>query len=228
MKRTLVTATLTAVAIAGSSVAASAAPTQVGHWALDEEGNPQVAVDSAGTNHGSATDVVGDGQGYTFNGVSSRVVVPDAPALDPLGANFAFGVTLAMTQAPVAGETYDALRKGLVGTPGGNYKLEIKNAKGKAVARCVVKDAAKKLVAIQSQLKVNLADGNIHVVTCTKTGTGVTVKVDGLPPRTKAVTALGSVANDADLALGAKAETSASTGFDWYKGMMYDAWLSVG
>jgi hypothetical protein len=229
MKRTLITATLSALAIVVTSVAASAVSTDVGHWAMDETGTPTTADDSSGLdNHGVNTDVVGDGEAYTFNGVSSRVVVADSDSLDPLGANFAFGVTLSMTQAPDLKETYDALRKGLVSTGGGNYKLEIKHAKGKAVARCVVKDAAKTLVAIQSQLKVNLADGKIHVVTCTKTGTGVTVKVDGLPARTKTVTALGSVANDADLALGAKAGTSASTGFDWYKGKLFDAWVAVG
>lgn len=229
MKRSLITAALTAVVIAGTSVPASGVATDVGHWAMDEPDSPPTAYDSSGFgNHGVNFDVLGEGGAYTFNGVSSRVVVADSDSLEPGGANFAFGVTLSMTQAPDPKETYDALRKGLVSTRGGNYKLEIKHAKGKAVARCVVKDAARTVAAIQSQLKVNLADGNIHVVTCSKTGTGVTVKVDSLPARTKSVTSLGSVANDSDLALGAKAETSASTGFDWYKGKLYDAWVAVG
>jgi hypothetical protein len=227
MQRTLLTAALTAVAIAGMSAPASGASTVVAHWAMDEPDSPPTAFDSGGANHGTNYDVVGDTEAYTFNGVSSRVVVPDHDSLDPLGANFAFGVMLSMTQAPDLKETYDALRKGVVSTPGGNYKLEIKHAKGKAVARCVVKDAARTIAAIQSQLKVNLADGATHTVTCTKTATGVSVKVDNLPTRTKTVTSLGSVANAADLAIGAKAETS-STGFDWYKGKLHDAWVAVG
>lgn len=229
MKRSLLTAAAVTVAVFGTTAPAVAAATEVGHWRLDEPGTPATAMDSSGYgNHGSNTDVIGDGQAYTFNGTSSRVRVADNPSLDPQAADFRFGVTVSMAAPPAVGETYDVLRKGLVTTAGGNYKIEIKNAKGKAVARCVVKDGAKKLAAIQSQLTANLADGKVHVVVCTKTSTGVTVKVDGLAPRTKAVTSLGTVSNAADLAIGAKAEASATTGFDWFKGKVFDAWISVG
>ena len=51
------------------------------------------------------------------------------------------------------GETYDVLRKGLVTNKGGDYKVEVKNVKGKALARCVTKtiraDGTKVLAAIQ-------------------------------------------------------------------------------
>ena len=36
----------------------------------------------------------------------------------------------------------------------------------------------------------------------------------------------GGVSNDAALGLGAKAESTANTGFDWFEGKIYDAWVS--
>jgi hypothetical protein len=158
------------------------------------------------------------------------VIVPDKPSLDPGVANFSFGVRLSMLRPPEVGETYDALRKGLAGTAGGSYKVEIKPSSGYAVARCVVKDSSRVSVAIQSQAtaSANLANGQFHTVTCAKSNTGVSVKVDGLAPRTKTVDSLGSVASASHLALGAKAESSATTGFDWFTGRTDEAWVSVG
>ncbi len=199
-----------------------------GAWMLDEPGTPATAFDSSGFgNHGTNQNVIGTGTGYQFNGTSSRVVVPDSPSLDPGTANFSFGVTLVMTTPPTPlGETYDVLRKGIASTVGGEYKLEIKNVKGTARARCVAKDAAKVVVAIVAP--TNLADGVPHTVACSKTATGVSVQIDSLNPLTKQVSALGSVSNASQLGLGAKAEPSVKTGFDWYLGLINDAWVRVG
>jgi hypothetical protein len=212
---------------------ASAAAVRHGHWALNETSG-DVAVDSSGFgNHGTSFDVGLDGEAYTFNGTSSRVIVPDtsptAPgSLDPGSRNFSFGVTISMPAPPEQGETYDVLRKGLSSTRGGNYKVEVKHARGKAVARCVVRDSARVGANIQSLARINLAGTGVHTIVCTKTSTGVTIRVDGGAPRTKSVTKLGSVSNTANLALGAKAEGTATTGFDWYRGKIHDAWVSVG
>ena len=198
-----------------------------GAWHLDEVGNPETALDSSTFgNDGDNQDITGTGTAYVFNGTSSRVVVPDSPSLDPGSADFSFGVTIMMTTPPDLGETYDVLRKGLAATPGGAYKLEVKNTKGTAKARCLVKDATKVAAAIMAP--TSLADGVPHTITCSKTSTGVTLRIDSLAPRTKAVTALGSVSNTKDLALGAKAGTSTNTGFDWYRGRIDDAWVRVG
>jgi hypothetical protein len=70
----------------------------------------------------------------------------------------------------------------------------------------------------------DLADGKHHIVRCTRTGRGITIQVDGPTPRTKKYSGgLGSVSNTAALALGAKAESTAPTGFDWFEGLIYDA-----
>lgn len=207
--------------------AAAALATDRAVWLLDETGTPTTAVDSSGLgNHGANYNVVGNGSGYQFNGTSSRVVVADSDSLDPGTANFSFGVTLVMTIPPAQGETYDVLRKGLSSTSGGEYKIEIKNVSGTARARCLVKDTKRVVAAIVAP--TSLADGSPHSVICSKTTGGVSVKIDSLAPRTKTVAALGSVSNTSMLALGAKAESTASSGFDWYRGVINDAWVRVG
>lgn len=198
----------------------------VAHWAFDEPGTPTVAHDSS-ANHldGTNSNVQGDGEAYTFNGTDSRVVVPDSNVLDPGTANFSFGVTLQMAQAPAVGETYDVLRKGLTTTTGGDYKLEVANVNGLALARCVVKDAQKVPAIVRAG--TSLADNARHDVTCSRVGNSVTIAVDGVTKGTKTVTTLGSVSNTANLAVGAKAEDSAKTGFDWYLGKVFDAWVRI-
>jgi len=200
------------------------------HWLLDEVGSSS-ALDSSGNgNQGTNYNVVGNGAGYKFNGVDSRVIVPTSGSLNPGTATFSWGVTLSMAQPPSPlGETYDVLRKGLVSTKGGDYKVEVKNVKGKALARCVARsvrsNGTKVLAAVQGT--TTLADNRRHVVTCTKTSTSITLKVDSLAPRTKTFSGgLGSVSNTSNLALGAKAESSASTGFDWFEGVIFDAWVA--
>jgi len=223
----LVPAVMACVALTAPGAAGSVDPTLGGHWTLDEvQGN--TAFDSSDNhNDGTAFNVTQDGTGYAFNGVNSRVVVPSSPSLNPGFNDFSYRVALVMDEPPQpVGETYDVLRKGLVTTRGGDYKFEVKNVKGKAIARCVVKsvraNGTKVLAFITDGL--NLANGFLHVVTCTKTSTSITIRVDSRTPRTKTISGgLGSVSNTSDLALGAKAESTATTGFDWFEGVISDA-----
>lgn len=226
--RGAVAAALGTVVVLTGGVAASGAETTRAQWNLDEQGVNPVAVDSTGLGHTGtgAGGVVGDGSGYTFDGVDDRVVVADAHDLDPGTANFSFGVTLSMATPPANGETYDVLRKGLASTKGGNYKLEVKGVKGHARARCVVKDGTRHIAAILAP--TNLEGGGLHTVRCTRTGNSVSIRIDALTPKVRTIALLESVANASNVALGAKAETTASTGFDWYKGRLNDAYISIG
>lgn len=208
---------------------ASAATAERGHWTLDEVGSATAADSSGNGNVGTNYNVVGNGSGYAFNGRDSRVVVPTSPSLNPGFADVSWGVTLSMASAPAAGDSYDVLRKGLATTKGGNYKLEVKNSNGKAIARCATKSfrANGTKVAAAVQGSSNLADGQQHVVRCVKTSTSITLYVDSLAPRTKAFAGgLGSISNSSDLALGAKAEDSTTSGFDWFQGQILDAWVA--
>jgi hypothetical protein len=209
---------------------AVAAPSYSAHWTLDEIGS-RTALDSSGHgNDGTNHDVVGDGSGYVFNGTSSRVVVPHDSSLDPGSGDFSWGVTLSMTRTPPKRETYDVLRKGLAGAKGGDYKLEITHSSGKAKARCVFNSvrSGKRVNAALVGAK-SLADGRQHTIRCSKTAKALTITIDGTKPKTKQITGgLGSITNTASLALGAKAEQKATSGFDWFKGELFDAWVGTG
>jgi hypothetical protein len=217
-------------AVTLSAPSAQAAPSYRAHWTLDEIGS-STAFDSSGNgNDGTNHDVDGDGSGYSFNGTSSRVVVPNSPSLNSGSGDFSWGVTISMTRPPMPlGETYDILRKGLAGAKGGDYKLEIMNSSGKAKARCVFNSVLPNgKRANVAQLDANsLADGNVHTITCTKTASAITVQVDARASKTKTISGgLGTVSNTYDLALGAKAENTAKSGFDWFEGVLYDAWVA--
>lgn len=232
VKQVARTLTVAAGAVSALLAVASAASAQAAtraHWLLNETSG-SIAHDSSGNgNNGTNYNVVETGSGYVFNGTNSRVIVRNSSSLNPGAATFSWGVTLSMTAPPSpVGETYDVLRKGLVTTAGGDYKFEVKNVNGQARAHCVARTVksggAKVLATVRGT--TDLADGRQHDVTCTKTSTGITLKVDGLAPRTKTYSGgLGTVSNTSQLALGAKAEQTATTGFDWFKGVLYDAWV---
>ena len=200
-----------------------------GHWPLNEV-KGHTAKDTSGHHHdGTSYHVVRNGRGYTFNGRNSRVIVPSGASLNPKAAPFSFRVKLRMTDPPSRGESYDVLRKGLVTTNGGDYKLEINNIGGRARARCVVRSVRKDGTRIRAIVEgtTSLADGKLHVVTCIKTSTRLTLKVDSLPAvRQRPQGGLGSVSNTSKLSLGAKAESAPRTGFDWFEGVIYDAWVA--
>jgi hypothetical protein len=220
-----------APASAANASTAAATPDYRAHWMLDEMGGG-TALDSSGNhNDGNALNTYGDGSGYTFNGSNSRVIVPNALTLNDTAGNFSWGVTLSMTKLPLpSGETYDILRKGIAGGKGGDYKLEIWNAGGRAKARCVfnsiLPNGKRSNLALMGSSSV--ADGRPHVITCTKTSNTLAVTVDSLKPVSKTSSAgLGSVSNTYDVALGAKAEMTSKSGFDWFDGELFDAWVAA-
>ncbi len=223
MFRAVLSLTAATAIVAAVAAPAVAAVGDRAYWDLNEPGSPATAVDSSGNgNNGTNYNITGTGEGYVFNGVSSRVIVPDSASLDPGSADFSYGATIVMNAPPETNDTDDIIRKGITSSAGGDYKLEIKNVNGSARARCLVKDAAKVVVAIQDTK--NVADGLTHKINCAKTSIGVTITVDSRS-RTKTVVKLGSVSNGNNLALGAKAEATAKTGFDWFTGTMLDAWV---
>jgi hypothetical protein len=201
------------------------------HWPLNEASGKKVVDRSGHHNNGRSFHVAKDGSGYTFNGKDSRVVVPTAKSLNPKNADFSFRVKLSMTKPPTpVGETYDVLRKGLVTTAGGDYKFEVKNVKGMALGRCVVRSVRKNGTTVLASVEgtTDLADGDPHKVTCNKSSKGITIRVDSLAPQSKTYPGgLGRVANKSNLALGAKAESTATTGFDWFDGVILNAWVAT-
>jgi hypothetical protein len=209
-----ITATVGIVALGAPALAAGEGAV----WHLNETSGT-TAFDSSGNgNDGTAQNVVMTGSGYEFNGTSSKVLVPTSESLNPGTAAFSFSVTFRSSVSPGPGLDYDLMRKGLTVTKGGEYKVEVLQANGKARALCVVKDADRK--ALQIRGTTNLTDGEAHTITCTRTSTGLTLVVDNLAPRTKAG-ATGMINNTAPVSLGAKAEGGAEA--DWFDGVLLDA-----
>ena len=214
------TAVAAVVVLAGPAFAATAA-----HWAMDEPPESTVMIDDSGNgNNGTLENVVANGGFYTFNGTTSRVVVPDNPngSLDPRTTDFSYSATVRTTIVPddVVGD-YDLLRKGLGSTKGGYFKVELypnsANTKARALCQAQGSTGAAKLVG-----STNLADGAWHTILCEKKPSAFNMYVDGVLKGTKAVT-IGSIANSAPLTLGAK-----HIGGDWFQGDMDDATLSIG
>ena len=209
------------VALAGPAQAA----TTVALWHMQ---SPTKMVDSAGNpNNGvntAITSVPGkSGNGYHFNGTSSVSTVPDAPELDPGTAVLRITASVRFTVVPsVAVVDYDLVRKGLAGTIGGTWKMEIyPPSSGPRIgsAYCQFQDSTGKSAFIRGTR--DLADGRWHTITCLKTPTAIKLIVDGVT-HTLAVS-LGSISNTKPITVGAK-----PGGGDQYLGDMDEVSIKIG
>jgi hypothetical protein len=111
-----------------ASSPAWAALLKAADWRMNETSG-QMRDSSGNGNNGIPTDVVQGVQKrnkltYVFNGSTSRVVVADNNSLDP-GAND-ITLTASVKGEALDDDSYDVVRKGLVTTEGGDYKMEIK------------------------------------------------------------------------------------------------------
>jgi hypothetical protein len=201
---------------------AGAASPPGAHWRFDELVGT-TAEDSAGDHDGTSTDVVPGlpglvGTAYGFNGGSSVVRVPSADDLNPGSADFSFGAAVNFTEVP-PDSTWDVVRKGVSGTKGGYYKLELFDggSTNGARARCYFRGAngnSKSVVGGK-----NLNDGRWHRVTCSRKGGKVIITVDGKTSSNSF--SLGKLANTAEITIGAK-----PTGGDAYLGRIDEVRLT--
>lgn len=207
---------------------AAEATTTVAQWNMDNTFGDTMEDSSGNGNNGTTYNVVTSGAGYIFDGGTSKVVVPDSPTLNPGSADFSFSVQVQTSVVPSIGDDYDLMRKGNVGTPGGEYKIEMVRANGKAKVVCLVKDALKHTLSIRGGGSLNLADNQLHTITCTKTSASLSVTVDARPPATK-LGSVGSISNTLPVLIGVKTvdaiENDPSS--DWYNGMMRSATITV-
>ena len=99
-------------------------------WQMNETSGAMID-SSANGNDGTPTDVVQGVQKrnkltYVFNGSTSRVVVADNNSLDPGGNDITLTASVKVKGEALDDDSYDVVRKGLVTTEGGDYKMEIK------------------------------------------------------------------------------------------------------
>ena len=160
-------------------------------WQMNETSG-QMIDSSANHNNGDPKDVRRTGSRYVFNGSTSYVAVPDSDSLDPAEKDITLTSRLRVTDAPMDDDSYDIVRKGLAGRPGGDYKMEIKRA----------------------------ADPTVGKLHCLFEGDGGTVDkvarvdiVDGKRGSTKAGSA-GSISNATNVLVGAKTAVPLDDTFD--------------
>jgi hypothetical protein len=174
-------------------------------------------IDSSGNNNnGTPKDVRQRGSRYVFNGSTSYVLVPDAGSLDPQGKDITLSAGVKVTDRPMDDDSYDIVRKGLVMTTGGDYKMEIKRAADPTVGKlhCLFKGDGG---TVDKVARRDIVDGNWHTLECIKTSTSVVARVDGKSGSTKAGSA-GSIANGSAVMVGAKTVTPRPD--DMFRGSM--------
>ena len=174
--------TLTALTLVMSFPSLAAATTVVAQWDMDSALGDTMEDSSGNANNGTTHNIVVSAAGYVFDGGTSKVVVPNSPTLNPGAADFSFSVQIQTSVVPAREMDYDLLRKGNVGTKGGEYKIELINVDGKAKALCVVKDSLKHSKTIRGGGPIDLADNKLHTITCTKTATSLSIKINSRAP----------------------------------------------
>lgn len=208
---------------------AFAASATAAAWQMAETSGTTMTDSSGNGNDGVASHVKMTGAtGYKFDPESrSKVVVTSSSSLNPGTSPFSYTVKVQSSRPPAAGTDYDVLRKGIASTSGGEYKLEIVYANGQGRAFCLVKDS--RGVGASVRGTTNVTDGKVHTLTCTKTTSGLTLRVDALTPRTDTVASgLGSISNTQALVIGVKSPTVTGAAGDWYNGALLQARISVG
>src|SRR5919107_4437045 len=180
-------------------------------WQMDETSGQMI--DSSGNNNdGTPKDVVRTGSAYVFNGSTSYVAVPDAGSLDPQAKDIKLTARIRVNGQALDDDSYDIVRKGLVTTPGGDYKMEIKRAADPTVGKlhCLFKGDGGTVDIVAQR---DIVDGNRHKLECIKTSTSVVARVDGNSGSTKAGSA-GSIANASPVLVGAKTADPLDDMFD--------------
>jgi hypothetical protein len=185
-------------------------------------------VDSSGNgNNGTANNITlvqgTSGMGYHFNGQNSVATVPTSPSLNPGTANLRITARVRFSVVPSASVVdYDLVRKGLAGTAGGDWKMEIfppSPGSPLGTAYCQFQDVNRTQASIRDTR--NLADGAWHTISCVKTATQIKVIVDGVSRSAPA--RLGSISNNKPLTIGAK-----QGGGDQYLGDMDEVSIQIG
>lgn len=144
----------------------------------------------------------------------------DDPDLDPGVRAFRWGATVNLTKAQLSGSP-NLMQKG-VATTESQWKMQIGETQGRAQCVVVGRGSNRKYVARST---VSVADGKWHKVLCTRSGTALTVHVDGTLRGRATVPSTMSISNDKPLRLGGPNFNKAS---DMYHGSLDDVYAQLG
>jgi Concanavalin A-like lectin/glucanases superfamily len=187
---------MAAVATVAVGTATASASGFGASWQMNDTTGP--AIDSSGNgNNGTVFGgVTRTGTGYDFDGSTGYVSIPNSSTLNPGSAPITLTAKFTLDGNPTpSGADYDIIRKGLAGTKGGDYKLEVLST-GQAL--CRFHGAAAGVV----RGGTNLGTGT-HLLKCVDSGSSVKLIVDGVTKATAAVT-VGPISNASSVILGAK------------------------
>jgi hypothetical protein len=212
MKRTVVLSATVIVVLLLAAPSYADVLLTAADWQMNENSGQMIDSSGNNNNNGDPTDVRQRGSSYVFNGSTSYVLVPDSDSLDPKGKDITLRARVKVTDTPMDDDSYDVVRKGLAGTPGGDYKMEIKRAADPTVGKlhCLFKGDGG---TVDKVARRDIVDGNWHTLECIKTSTSVMARVDGKSGSTKAGSA-GSIANASEVMVGAKTADPLDDTFD--------------
>jgi Laminin G domain len=222
-KRSLVVAVAAASLLLGAVSPAHAASSRVvAVWEMNESaGSRSMADDSGHGLRGSIGREVGTGvrvdgaRGYRFGRLDPDtppthpqhlVTVHDYDELDPGNRDYSVTVRLRTTY-----QFGNIVQKGQATVAGGNWKLQIPNG----IVQCLFRGSSSQII-VSAPRRIN--DGRWHTVRCDRTGSGVTLRVDGSEVAHRSGWT-GRIANSWPLSIGGKTDCDQiDVGCDYYAG----------
>ena len=201
-RKKLAVGTLVGVLVLLATTPAWAALPPAAYWPMKETSGPML--DTSGNNNDSVRTNLKDRTGttYVFNGSTSHVIVPDDSSLDPGASDITLTARVKVNGTSLDDDSYDIVRKGLVTTSGGDYKLEIVRKSGDPKVgklHCLFKGSGGTVDRVASP---DVVDGAWHTLKCAKTSNSVVASV-GSSSYSKSGSA-GSISNSSNVMVGGK------------------------
>ncbi|AGL20868.1 LamG-like jellyroll fold domain-containing protein [Actinoplanes sp. N902-109] len=140
--------------------------------------------------------------------------------LNPGTRPIRYGAQVRLTASQTS-DGQNVLQKGY-SSAGGQYKLQVDKLPGKP--SCALTDAAQPTIYV-AKSTITIADGTWHSLECRRSGTTLSIVVDGTVTKTVPVPAGLSIDNTAPLVLGGK---GLAENADQFQGALDDAWVRVG
>ena len=145
---------------------------------------------------------------------------PDDADLDPGTRSFRWAAAVRLTRAQLTGSA-NVMQKG-VATAGSQWKMQIGGPTGRAQCVMVGRGTAQTFAALSAKPVI---DGNWHRIVCQRTGTVLTISVDGVAGERVTVPAALSVDNNLPLRVGGP---NFARNADMYHGQIDDVYAQLG
>jgi len=225
--RKLLGTSLIATAVVGVAFAApaSGAGTVLANWQMNEGPGATTMVDSSGHVNGSIGSAVKTGvvfqgaTGYQWPFTSptkppaqpQRIIQANSATLNPNSGNYSVTLRYRTTQ-----HFGNIIQKGQAGAKGGYFKIENPNGRLNCVFRGTNSSGAFQRKAVQAP--TTQSDGNWHIATCARTGSTLTLTIDGQVVGT-ANGSSGNINNPNPITIGGKLNCDqVNTSCDYFTG----------